>query len=430
MSMQKYCEIHKDEKLGFYCEACNKVICRDCKLTYHEGHKTKDITDVAEKARTSLAKKKVELETITETTKQSIDHIDCDNNTETSEDINHVIEEINKLVDSLTDTINTERRKWKDKVRDIRESYGKKCSVEKYRLKQRQRFLQSQIDHTDAMLKDGLDCDVLTADREIKQRLAEIKKDKQFDSDFKSLKSDITNLTTSVLDVVRCAVRNARRHAFPFACEPEPLEWIKSYQYIDYYMPLYSITFTKTQNVLISYCTKGNKFLGLFKNTSQKQTKIGIDLDELRNEGIHGVIEKHNKENPDNKIPADDYTDLKKSFPYKDTNDNGDMCHVLKEHNWVGIQTVSGEVRTLTFNPFAEPGQEFRPVDVCWGNNQEIYIVDSGSGVIVVYSLQHGFQKSLTTPYIFTLITAVEVNTDGKLWVGDSCGKITVYSID
>ena len=139
------------------------------------------------------------------------------------------------------------------------------------------------------------------------------------------------------------------------------------------------------------------------------------------------MIAKHNKENPHHKISEDDCVDLKKPFPYKDTNDNGDTCWVIKGHNWVGIQTASGVVRTLTFNPFAKPGQEFRPVDVCWGVNQEIYIVDRETDKIVVYSPQHGFQKVLRRQFMDGYLTAVAMGSDSTLWVGYSWGGISTY---
>ena len=38
------------------------MICRYCKLTEHDGHKTKDIANIVEVDRTNLEKTKVELE--------------------------------------------------------------------------------------------------------------------------------------------------------------------------------------------------------------------------------------------------------------------------------------------------------------------------------------------------------------------------------
>ena len=34
---ERYCSRHKEEKIRFFCTQCSTVICRDCKLTSHEG---------------------------------------------------------------------------------------------------------------------------------------------------------------------------------------------------------------------------------------------------------------------------------------------------------------------------------------------------------------------------------------------------------
>ncbi|KAK7467921.1 hypothetical protein BaRGS_00036846, partial [Batillaria attramentaria] len=50
-----FCKQHPDEKLRFLCLACGQVICRDCKLTKHEGHKTDDLKTQAKLTLPKLA---------------------------------------------------------------------------------------------------------------------------------------------------------------------------------------------------------------------------------------------------------------------------------------------------------------------------------------------------------------------------------------
>ena len=52
VAKERYCSTHTDEKLRFFCTKCSAVICRDCKLTSHEGHATTDLS-----AKSSAAKK-------------------------------------------------------------------------------------------------------------------------------------------------------------------------------------------------------------------------------------------------------------------------------------------------------------------------------------------------------------------------------------
>ncbi|KAK7484093.1 hypothetical protein BaRGS_00024705 [Batillaria attramentaria] len=56
------CDDHPDEKLRFVCVVCDKLICRDCKLTEHEGHKTIDISKARAGLREKLERHKERLE--------------------------------------------------------------------------------------------------------------------------------------------------------------------------------------------------------------------------------------------------------------------------------------------------------------------------------------------------------------------------------
>ena len=422
---QTFCDKHKDEKQLLYCMACNKVVCRVCKLAEHEGHKIKNITYVVEDARTSLKKSKVQLKKSKAKIEKSIDGINK-NRSERSKRINQAKEEINKLADSLVDMINKARIEELERVTEMEKTHVKKCSDERRKLTERKCFIQNQIDEADAMLKKGFVDDLLTVG--IEKRLSEIQNQPLLDSvlDCESLEiPNIPSITPGVLDVVGSAVRNKIIHAVPVLRDPVSLDFLERVRLGS----VHSLSLTKHHNVLVSYEDKFGLYLGLFeRKSSEPKWKFRITLKDLVKEGVHGVIAKHNKENPHHKISEDDYVDLKKPFPYKDTNDNGDTCWVIKGHNWVGIQTASGVVRTLTFNPFAKPGQEFRPVDVCWGVNQEICCADSAAGMIVMYSVQHGFQTQVNN-LSFRTLTALTMDADGTLWVGNSLGQVTNIKI-
>ena len=48
------CKTHAKKEVEFYCEACDKPICLNCKLTQHEGHRTTDISKAAKSKRQDL----------------------------------------------------------------------------------------------------------------------------------------------------------------------------------------------------------------------------------------------------------------------------------------------------------------------------------------------------------------------------------------
>lgn len=54
---KQFCSIHKNEKLQFYCKVCLRPLCTNCKLTKHEGHKTKDLWDEIQEQRQTLPMK-------------------------------------------------------------------------------------------------------------------------------------------------------------------------------------------------------------------------------------------------------------------------------------------------------------------------------------------------------------------------------------
>lgn len=54
---KQFCPTHKNEKLQFYCKACLKPLCTNCKLTKHEGHKTRDLWEEIQEQRQTLPMK-------------------------------------------------------------------------------------------------------------------------------------------------------------------------------------------------------------------------------------------------------------------------------------------------------------------------------------------------------------------------------------
>ncbi|KAK7491785.1 hypothetical protein BaRGS_00017041, partial [Batillaria attramentaria] len=57
------CQYHQEERLRFVCTQCDQIICRDCKMTKHEGHETDDISSVAGKARVKISLQCSQLQT-------------------------------------------------------------------------------------------------------------------------------------------------------------------------------------------------------------------------------------------------------------------------------------------------------------------------------------------------------------------------------
>lgn len=54
---KQFCKTHKNEKLQFYCKACLQPLCTNCKLTKHEGHKTRDLWEEIQEQRQTMPMK-------------------------------------------------------------------------------------------------------------------------------------------------------------------------------------------------------------------------------------------------------------------------------------------------------------------------------------------------------------------------------------
>ena len=78
---------HEDNKLNFYCESCNLLVCRDCTTVAHKDHAVSEVSTVAEAHRGDMRRTLQHVKThwlvplvlVRKTSKQSgwllIDHI-------------------------------------------------------------------------------------------------------------------------------------------------------------------------------------------------------------------------------------------------------------------------------------------------------------------------------------------------------------------
>ena len=70
-----HCEIHNDEVLKFFCKTCNKLVCRDCLILQHNGHKYDRVEHVAEKSKKELKCLATEAEAASDKLQSSISEV-------------------------------------------------------------------------------------------------------------------------------------------------------------------------------------------------------------------------------------------------------------------------------------------------------------------------------------------------------------------
>ncbi|XP_041349380.1 E3 ubiquitin-protein ligase TRIM56-like [Gigantopelta aegis] len=440
LSRERFCEKHKDEKLIFFCKHCSMVICRNCKLTRHDGHKTVDVSDVVEDARVHLAERKGELEKYVKQMKSSYDTMQFQYVA-----LNVVLHKakikIDTSADRLIDMISEIRNKATDKVNVIEKNNESRFEDANCAYTQKQLFLKSQMDHIDDVLKDGLGCDVMTADGEVSERMSVIENEISLATD--DFIQNIGNLsihaTSSVqLQYVHCVVSDVIGHVLQ-GLPKQPVAMLINNVNLGR-GKITSITLTQSSNAWVGkivspwYSSKYNKIClcNLNQISLKLNYKFGFEVDpvKLKTDGVNQLLRIYNSKNTDTKIRSGECKNLKKEYPQKDENSNGDRCWVDDQDGLVNIKLSSGILTNLTFNPFSN-GHPFKPCDVCWGKKDEVYIVDSGSKTIVVYSLSEGFVKALFIPGEREFDpSAVAMDTEGNLWIGEDDGILSVCKVE
>lgn len=65
---KKSCESHKDQKISMFCETCQQLICQECTINTHHGHKYNLISD-------AFKESKEELETLFEPAENELERV-------------------------------------------------------------------------------------------------------------------------------------------------------------------------------------------------------------------------------------------------------------------------------------------------------------------------------------------------------------------
>ncbi|XP_025079332.1 uncharacterized protein LOC112555240 [Pomacea canaliculata] len=55
ITKDRFCDKHPHEIIRFFCQTCKSIICRDCKLTSHEGHPSCDLSSMADSGKQLLS---------------------------------------------------------------------------------------------------------------------------------------------------------------------------------------------------------------------------------------------------------------------------------------------------------------------------------------------------------------------------------------
>ena len=178
------CKIHNDEVLKFFCETCNKLVCRDCLILQHNSHKYDRVEQLAEKGKKQLKCLVTEAEAASEKLQTSISKANC------------MIKQVVRKKEAVDKVIHSEYQKLSVAVEARKNALlaeNKELSLQKVSALQNQEAsmtnLKQSIKHLNSKTKKALDVyypvELLSAQSAITSGL------KSLDSEFKSLSTDL-----------------------------------------------------------------------------------------------------------------------------------------------------------------------------------------------------------------------------------------------
>nr|KAG5698231.1 hypothetical protein BaRGS_024038 [Batillaria attramentaria] len=159
------CPTHEDERLRFLCLQCDTVICRDCKLTKHDGHSSEDLFEAAARCKASLETSQSRLEECIRVVEDKLKEIQEDQ--AAAQEKREVIE---KEIELRYTALVASAKKWRDRVKEELKTESEKADKELAKTTQKvQKELDTLLDlHQRAQnAQEGHPADVVEIEREM-----------------------------------------------------------------------------------------------------------------------------------------------------------------------------------------------------------------------------------------------------------------------
>ena len=154
------CREHEGESLKLFCESCDKVICRDCIIIEHHGHKymfAKDayakqvgpLSDLLEATKTKVTILKKAVESVAEM------------NTRVGISAEKAGKAVNDTFDNVIKEVEVRRKNLLSEINHVKNAKIKGLDTQKEELEMALGSVKSSVEFTERALKDGTQLDVL-----------------------------------------------------------------------------------------------------------------------------------------------------------------------------------------------------------------------------------------------------------------------------
>ncbi|XP_053400349.1 uncharacterized protein LOC123558025 isoform X2 [Mercenaria mercenaria] len=160
-STKTNCKIHKHEKLQFYCKVCLLPLCTACKLTKHEGHKTRDLNDEINEQRDHLPYKLSQIRaSFLPLLKQQIKELD-DQNKQVAYNVKGTVENVEKRSRIMKDEIDKTSTRLVDKLKQKEQRETSKLEQRKQTLTGYVRTATTALTSGERIVQYGNDFEVM-----------------------------------------------------------------------------------------------------------------------------------------------------------------------------------------------------------------------------------------------------------------------------
>ncbi|XP_046361617.2 tripartite motif-containing protein 45-like isoform X2 [Haliotis rufescens] len=430
ISKPEFCSKHNGERFRFHCTRCEQAICRDCKLTAHEGHRTVDLEDVIEQGRSDLAKVKVELDACMTAFERKLKQL-SDSKEKFSITAGTIEQKINTAADQMIEKINSLRKEKLKEIEGIRATEFSYLDRAETTTIQDKLFLGSHIDHVSRLLEDGCGADILNTLPEMRRRLKDMK-DPSDSSDGTNVEKMNNPMLLSVSRSKRILKSSEMLQILMKVPVPEILSPNFEFQClvakgtIDFICPT-----GHNQAWVAIRGTVGRCSLILFNQSGAAVKRFEIHQDRYEAARTRGILSMMHVPIGDENVKSEEISalmgDIKlKQSPLKDMK-NGNACEVYTMKGTVTVSTSREIEYELSPVPLVSAKSVFSPVDVCWGPGGEIVIADKGSNSLLVFRDSDSKLRSYEMPQEGTFSPcAVAFGADGKLWIGTVSGTVFI----
>ena len=139
------CSKHKDEPLKLYCHTCYKLVCRDCILIDHSGHKYAFVVDVAPKCKSAIKEKATSLQNVSSGLKSALASL-ADSKKKLSDHSTATM----KAIDDARDKVAS---KLQQKTKELKEEASKSINTSTEEITTQQKNAQLAMGEVESLLE-------------------------------------------------------------------------------------------------------------------------------------------------------------------------------------------------------------------------------------------------------------------------------------